>query len=126
MVSLIGSSSIKMPGGNRGCRLSIRRSSVLWYIDFPFNLTGVLYFPKLSQQLEVQKNKIQLYSNQVYVTDDVKDIVPEFFDIREGDVFKTLASIEKLKSKLQVKEFISFEEGLKRTIDWFKKKESIN
>ena len=44
-------------------------------IDFPFNLTGILYFPKLSQQLEVQKNKIQLYSNQVYVTDDVKDIV---------------------------------------------------
>ena len=52
-----------------------------------------------------------------------KDIVPEFFDVREGDVFKTLASIEKLKSKLQVKDFISFEEGLKKTIDWFSKKE---
>lgn len=53
-------------------------------IDFPFNLTGILYFPKLSQQLEVQKNKIQLYSNQVYVTDDVKDIVPEFLTLMHG------------------------------------------
>ncbi|NND09438.1 MAG: molecular chaperone HtpG [Saprospiraceae bacterium] len=53
-------------------------------IDYPFNLTGILYFPKLSQQLEVQKNKIQLYSNQVYVTDDVKDIVPEFLTLLHG------------------------------------------
>ncbi|MCL4117319.1 UNVERIFIED_CONTAM: hypothetical protein GTU68_010001 [Idotea baltica] len=53
-------------------------------IDFPFNLTGILYFPKLSQQLEVQKNKIQLYSNQVYVTDEVKDIVPEFLTLMHG------------------------------------------
>ncbi len=53
-------------------------------IDFPFNLTGILYFPKLSQNLEVQKNKIQLYSNQVYVTDDVKDIVPEFLTLMHG------------------------------------------
>lgn len=53
-------------------------------IDFPFNLTGILYFPKLSQQFEVQKNKIQLYSNQVYVTDDVKDIVPEFLTLLHG------------------------------------------
>lgn len=53
-------------------------------IDFPFHLTGILYFPKLSQQFEVQKNKIQLYSNQVYVTDDVKDIVPEFLTLMHG------------------------------------------
>ncbi|NND31610.1 MAG: molecular chaperone HtpG [Saprospiraceae bacterium] len=53
-------------------------------IDFPFNLTGILYFPKLSQQFEVQKNKIQLYSNQVYVTDEVKDIVPEFLTLLHG------------------------------------------
>jgi molecular chaperone HtpG len=53
-------------------------------IDFPFNLTGILYFPKLSQQFEVQKNKIQLYSNQVYVTDDVKEIVPEFLTLLHG------------------------------------------
>ena len=53
-------------------------------IDFPFNLTGILYFPKLSRQLEVQKNKIQLYSNQVYVTDEVKEIVPEFLTLLHG------------------------------------------
>ncbi len=53
-------------------------------IDFPFNLTGILYFPKLTNGLEVQKNKIQLYSNQVYVTDEVKDIVPEFLTLLHG------------------------------------------
>lgn len=53
-------------------------------IDFPFNLTGILYFPKLSNNLEVSKNKIQLYSNQVYVTDDVKEIVPEFLTLLHG------------------------------------------
>ena len=53
-------------------------------IDYPFNLTGILYFPKLGNTLEVQKNKIQLYSNQVYVTDDVKEIVPEFLTLLHG------------------------------------------
>lgn len=53
-------------------------------IDFPFNLTGILYFPKLGNNLELQKNKIQLYSNQVYVTDDVKEIVPEFLLLLHG------------------------------------------
>lgn len=53
-------------------------------IDYPFNLTGILYFPKLNNSLEVQKNKIQLYSNQVYVTDEVKDIVPEFLTLLHG------------------------------------------
>ncbi len=53
-------------------------------IDYPFNLTGILYFPKLGNTFEVQKNKIQLYSNQVYVTDDVKEIVPEFLTMLQG------------------------------------------
>jgi molecular chaperone HtpG len=53
-------------------------------IDYPFNLTGILYFPKLNNGLEHQKNKIQLYSNQVYVTDEVKDIVPEFLTLLHG------------------------------------------
>ena len=53
-------------------------------IDYPFNLTGILYFPKLGSNLEVQKNKIQLYSNQVYVTDNVSDIVPEFLTLLHG------------------------------------------
>jgi molecular chaperone HtpG len=53
-------------------------------IDYPFNLTGILYFPKLTNNIEMQKNKIQLYSNQVYVTDDVKEIVPEFLTLLHG------------------------------------------
>ena len=53
-------------------------------IDFPFNLTGILYFPKLSNNFETQKNKIQLYSNQVYVTDNVSEIVPEFLTLLHG------------------------------------------
>ena len=53
-------------------------------IDYPFNLTGILYFPKLNNSLEIQKNKIQLYSNQVYVTDNVKEIVPEFLTLLHG------------------------------------------
>ena len=53
-------------------------------IDYPFNLTGILYFPKVGNQFELQKNKIQLYSNQVYVTDDVKEIVPEFLTLLHG------------------------------------------
>ena len=53
-------------------------------IDYPFHLTGILYFPKIKNQLEVQKNKIHLYSNQVFVTDDVKEIVPEFLMLLHG------------------------------------------
>lgn len=53
-------------------------------IDYPFNLTGVLYFPKLGNAFEAQRNKIQLYSNQVYVTDEVKEIVPEFLTLLHG------------------------------------------
>ncbi len=53
-------------------------------IDFPFNLTGILYFPKVNNSIEIQKNKIQLYSNQVYVTDDVSQIVPEFLTLLHG------------------------------------------
>ena len=53
-------------------------------VDFPFNLTGVLYFPKIKSNIEVQKNKIQLYSNQVFVTDSVEGIVPEFLTLLHG------------------------------------------
>ena len=53
-------------------------------VDFPFNLTGILYFPKIKQSYEIQKDKIQLYSNQVFVTDEVKDIVPEFLMLLHG------------------------------------------
>ena len=53
-------------------------------VDYPFNLTGILYFPKVKQRFEIQKDKIQLYSNQVFVTDEVKDIVPEFLMLLHG------------------------------------------
>jgi len=53
-------------------------------VDYPFNLTGILYFPKIKQSYEMQKDKIQLYSNQVFVTDEVKDIVPEFLMLLHG------------------------------------------
>lgn len=53
-------------------------------VDYPFNLTGILYFPKLSSDLQVQKDKIQLYQNQVFVTDNVEGIVPEFLTMLRG------------------------------------------
>jgi molecular chaperone HtpG len=53
-------------------------------VDYPFNLTGILYFPKLKNSFEVQKNKIQLYCNQVFVTDSVEGIVPEFLTLLHG------------------------------------------
>lgn len=53
-------------------------------VDYPFNLTGILYFPKVKKTIEVQKNKIQLYCNQVFVTDEVEGIVPEFLTLLHG------------------------------------------
>lgn len=53
-------------------------------VDYPFNLTGVLYFPKIKKSFEVQKDKIQLYSNQVFVTDSVENIVPDFLTLLRG------------------------------------------
>ncbi len=53
-------------------------------VDYPFNLTGILYFPKIQKDFEFQKNKIQLYSRQVFITDEVKDVVPEFLMLLHG------------------------------------------
>ncbi len=53
-------------------------------VDYPFNLTGILYFPKIKNELEIQRNKIKLYSRQVFITDEVKDIVPEFLMLLHG------------------------------------------
>ncbi|MCH7513409.1 MAG: molecular chaperone HtpG [Bacteroidetes bacterium] len=53
-------------------------------VDYPFNLTGILYFPRIKNDFEVQKNKIQLYSRQVFITDEVKDVVPEFLMLLHG------------------------------------------
>jgi len=53
-------------------------------VDYPFNLTGILYFPKIKNELEIQRNKIKLYSRQVFITDEVKDIVPEYLMLLHG------------------------------------------
>lgn len=53
-------------------------------VDYPFNLTGILYFPKIKNDLDIQKNKIKLFSRQVFITDEVKDIVPEFLMLLHG------------------------------------------
>ncbi len=53
-------------------------------VDYPFNLTGILYFPKIKNDFELQRNKIQLYSRQVFITDEVKDVVPEFLMLLHG------------------------------------------
>ena len=53
-------------------------------VDYPFNLTGILYFPRIKNNIELQRNKIQLYCNQVFVTDQVEGIVPEFLTLLHG------------------------------------------
>jgi len=53
-------------------------------VDYPFNLTGILYFPKVKNELEIQKNKIKLYSRQVFITDEVKEIIPEYLMLMHG------------------------------------------
>ena len=53
-------------------------------VDYPFNLTGILYFPKVKDELQLQRNKIQLYSRQVFITDEVKDVVPDFLMLLHG------------------------------------------
>ena len=70
-------------------------------MDYPFNLTGILYFPKLNNNFELQKNKIQLYSNQVFVTDDVKAIVPEFLTLLHGVIDSPDIPLNVSRSHLQ-------------------------
>lgn len=67
--------------------MSFNEEPMFWIhlnVDYPFNLTGILYFPKIKNNLDLQRNKIQLYSNQVYVTDSVEGIVPEFLTLLHG------------------------------------------
>jgi molecular chaperone HtpG len=67
--------------------LSFMDEPMFWIhlnVDYPFNLTGILYFPKIKNNLDLQRNKIQLYSNQVFVTDSVEGIVPEFLTLLHG------------------------------------------
>ena len=70
-------------------------------VDYPFNLTGILYFPKIASNFEVQKNKIKLYSNQVFVTESVEDIVPEFLTLLHGVIDSPDIPLNVSRSSLQ-------------------------
>lgn len=75
-------------------------------IDYPFNLTGVLYFPKIENNFDIQKNKIHLYSNQVFVTDDVKEIVPEFLMLLHGVIDSPDIPLNVSRSYLQADQHV--------------------
>jgi molecular chaperone HtpG len=70
-------------------------------VDYPFNLTGILYFPKLGSDIQIQKDKIQLYQNQVYVTDNVEGIVPEFLTMLKGVIDSPDIPLNVSRSSLQ-------------------------
>ncbi len=70
-------------------------------VDYPFNLTGVLYFPKVESAIEAEKHKVQLYSNQVFVTDNVKDILPEFLMLLHGVIDSPDIPLNVSRSSLQ-------------------------
>ena len=70
-------------------------------VDYPFHLTGILYFPKLGSDLQIQKDKIQLYQNQVYVTDNVEGIVPEFLTMLKGVIDSPDIPLNVSRSSLQ-------------------------
>ena len=70
-------------------------------VDYPFNLTGILYFPKIKSNIELQKNKIQLYCNQVFVTDQVEGIVPEFLTLLHGVIDSPDIPLNVTRSYLQ-------------------------
>ena len=70
-------------------------------VDYPFNLTGILYFPKVATNMELQKNKIKLFSNQVYVTDSVGEIVPEFLTLLHGVIDSPDIPLNVSRSALQ-------------------------
>lgn len=70
-------------------------------VDYPFNLTGILYFPKIKDAIEAEKHKVQLYCNQVYVTDNVKDILPEFLTLLHGVIDSPDIPLNVSRSSLQ-------------------------
>lgn len=104
-------------------------------VDFPFTLTGILYFPKIRTNLEVQKNKIQLYSNQVFVTDSVENIVPEFLTLLHGVIdspdiplnvsrsyLQTDANVRKISNHIMKKVADKLSEIFKKNRDDLEKK----
>ena len=104
-------------------------------VDYPFNLTGILYFPKIKNQLEISKNKIQLYCNQMYVTDSVENIVPEFLTLLHGVIdspdiplnvsrsyLQEDANVKKISSYITKKVADRLEEIAKNSKDEFREK----
>ena len=104
-------------------------------VDYPFNLTGILYFPKISNNVEVQRNKIQLYSNQVFITDSVEDIVPEFLTLLHGELdspdiplnvsrsyLQSDSNVKKISSHIMKKVADKLEEIFKNDREQFEKK----
>ena len=104
-------------------------------VDYPFNLTGILYFPKVKKNIEVQKDKIQLYSNQVFITDDVKDIVPEFLTLLHGVIdspdiplnvsrsyLQSDSNVKKISNHISKKVADKLEEIFKKDRETFEKK----
>ena len=104
-------------------------------VDYPFNLTGILYFPKIKSNIEFQKNKIQLYCNQVYVTDSVEGIVPDFLTLLHGVIdspdiplnvsrsyLQSDSNVKKISSHITKKVADSLEEIFKKDRPEFEKK----
>ena len=82
-------------------------------VDYPFHLTGILYFPRIKSNIEIQKNKIQLYSNQVYVTDSVEGVVPEFLTLLHGVIDSPDIPLNVSRSYLQTAEiYLNYAEAL--------------
>ncbi|MCF8332248.1 MAG: molecular chaperone HtpG [Bacteroidales bacterium] len=104
-------------------------------VDYPFKLTGILYFPKIKQNFEVQRNKIQLYSNQVFITDSVEGIVPEFLTMLHGvldspdiplnvsrSYLQSDSSVKKISNHIMKKVSDKLEEIFKNDREDFQKK----
>ena len=95
-------------------------------VDYPFNLTGILYFPKVKNEMQLQREKIQLYSRQVFITDEVKDIVPEFLMLLHGVIDSPDIPLNVSRSFLQadsnVKKINSYitKKGADKLADLFK------
>ncbi len=104
-------------------------------VDYPFNLTGILYFPKVKHNLEVQRDKIQLYSNQVFITDSVEGVVPDFLTLLHGVIdspdiplnvsrsyLQSDANVKKISGHISRKVADKLEEIFKNRRDEFEKK----
>lgn len=104
-------------------------------VDYPFNLTGILYFPKLKANFEVQKDKIQLYSNQVFITDSVENIVPDFLTLLHGVIdspdiplnvsrsyLQSDSNVKKISSHISKKVADKLEQMFKKDREDFEKK----